>query len=230
MMGWVANDARLKLMSLLLATCTWFFVKGITSGWRLIEGVPLEVKARTGLTVLQASAATVNVIVRGTREDVRQVSRQDLSAVVDLTHDDRVGPITVKLSPKLIRHSRRVQVSVIDPVEVTVNVDQMIEREFPVQPQFSGELPPNLSIERVVIQPDTIRERGPKTLLNSMTSMSTLPIDVTGRRTSFRERVELAPLAFPEGLTQRHWVEVDVRIGTGHPVDSPPVRGVERVP
>jgi YbbR domain-containing protein len=182
------------------------------------------------LTVLQASAATVNVIVRGTREDVRQVSRQDLSAVVDLSQDDRVGPITVKLTPKSIRHSRRVQVSEIDPPEVTVNVDQMIERGLPVQPQFSGELPPNLSIERVVIQPDTIRERGPKTLLNSMTSVSTLPIDVTGRRTSFRERVELAPLAFPEGLAQRYWVEVDVRIGSGHSVDSPPGRGVEKTP
>jgi YbbR domain-containing protein len=121
-------------------------------------------------------------------------------------------------------------VSEIDPVEVTVNVDQMIEREFPVQPQFSGELPPNLSIERVVIQPETVRERGPKTLLNSMTNMSTLPIDVTGRRTSFRERVELAPLAFPEGLTQRHWVEVDVRIGAGHSIDTPSEQGVEQVP
>jgi hypothetical protein len=63
-----------------------------------------------------------------------------------------------------------------------------------------------------------------------MTSVSTLPIDVTGRRTSFRERVELAPLAFPEGLTQRHWVEADVRIGTGQSVDSPTERGVEQVP
>jgi YbbR domain-containing protein len=141
MMGWVTNDARLKLMSLLLATCTWFFVKGITSDWRLIEGVPLEVKARTGLTVLQASAATVNVVVRGTREDVRQVSRQDLSTVVDLSKDNRVGPITVKLTPKSIRHSHGVEVSEIDPAEVTVNVDQMIERELPVQTQLSGEPP-----------------------------------------------------------------------------------------
>jgi len=122
-MRWVTNDARLKLMSLVLAAFTWFFVKGITSDWRLIEGVPLEVKARTGLTVLQTSASTVNVTVRGTREDVRQVSRQDLSAVVDLSQDNRVGPITVKLTPKSIRHSRRVQVSEINPAEVTVNVD-----------------------------------------------------------------------------------------------------------
>jgi len=56
----------------------------------------------------------------------------------------------------------------------------MIERELPVQPLFSGELPPNLSVERVVIEPKTIRERGPKTLLNSMASVSTLPVDVHG--------------------------------------------------
>jgi YbbR domain-containing protein len=229
-MGWSPNDAALKLVSLVLATCTWFFVKGVTSDWRLIEGVPLEVKAKSGLTVLQTSASTANVTVRGTREDVRQVSRQDLSAVVDLTHDDRVGPITVKLTPRLVRHSRRVQVSEIDPAEVTVNVDEMIERELPVQPQLGGEMPPNLSIERVVTQPETVKVKGPKALLNGMKSITTLPVDVTGRRTSFRERVELTPLAFPEGLAQRHWVEVDVRIGAGHSVDIPPERGVEQRP
>src|SRR5437879_6442916 len=81
----------------------------------------------TGLTVLQTSAPTINITVRGTREDVRTVSRQDLSAVVDLTHDNRLGPITVKLTQRSVRHSRRVQVSEIDPAEVTVNVDEMIE-------------------------------------------------------------------------------------------------------
>jgi YbbR domain-containing protein len=229
-MGWSPNDAALKLVSLVLATCTWFFVKGVTSDWRLIEGVPLEVKAKSGLTVLQTSVSTVNVTVRGTREDVRQVSLQDLSAVVDLTHDDRVGPITVKLTPRSVRHSRRVQVSEIDPAEVTVNVDEMIERELPVQPQLGGEMPPNLSIERVVTQPETVKVKGPKALLNGMKSITTLPVDVTGRRTSFRERVELTPLAFPEGLAQRHWVEVDVRIGAGTSVDSAPERGVEQRP
>jgi YbbR domain-containing protein len=229
-MGWISHNAGLKVVSLVLATCAWFFVKGITSDWRPINGVPLEIKAKPGLTVLATSAATVNVTVRGTREDVRQVSRQDLSAVVDLTGDDRRGPITVRLSPSSVRHSRRVQVTEVDPAEVTVNVDEMIERDLPVQPQFGGELPPNLSVERVITQPETVTVRGPKTLLNGMANIATLPIDVTGRRTSFRERVELTPLAVPEGLAQRHWVEVDVRIGAGRSVDIAPGRGVEQRP
>jgi YbbR domain-containing protein len=229
-MHWSLDHAGLKLASLVLATFTWFFVKGVTSDSRVIEGVPVEVKAKPGLTVLQTSVSTITVTVRGTREDVRLASRQDLSAVADLTHDDRLGPITVRLTPRSVRYSRRVQIADIDPAEVTVNVDEMIERELPVQPQFGGELPPGMAIERVVTQPETVKVKGPKTLLNGMTNITTLPIDVTGRRTSFRERVELTPLAFPEWLAQRHWVEVDVRIGTGRSVDTAPGRGVEERP
>jgi YbbR domain-containing protein len=229
-MGWISNNATLKVVSLVLAIFTWFFVQRITSDWRTIKDVPLEVKAKTGLTVLQTKPSTVNVTVRGTREDVRQVSLQDLSAVVDLTGDDHRGPITVHLSPLSVRASRRVRVIEIVPAEVTVNVDEMIVRDLPVQPQFGGELPSGFSVERIITQPETVKVKGPKTLLSGMSTIATLPIDVTGRRTSFRERVELTPLAFPEGLAQRHWVEVDVRIGTGRGVDAVPERGIEPRP
>ena len=158
MMGWVTNDARLKLMSLLLATCTWFFVKGITSDWRLIEGVPLEVKARTGLTVLQASAATDQ------RDRPRHAGGRAPGFAAGFVGGRGLEPgqSSWDRSRSSSPRSRSaipgaLQVSEIDPPEVTVNVDQMIERELPVQPQFSGELPPSLSIERVVIEPETIR-------------------------------------------------------------------------
>ena len=229
-MRWLTSNAGLRIISLLLAMFTWLFVKGITSDSRTIDGVSLEVRTKPGLAVLQTNASTVSVVVRGTREDVRQVSRQDLSAVVDLTRTNRLGLITVKLTPRSVRHSRRVQVSEIDPPEITVNLDEMITRELQVQPQFAGELPTGLAIERVITKPEAVNVEGPKMLLNRMSSIATLPIDVTGRRTSFRERVELTPLQIPEGLAQRQWVEVDVRIGTAASVDTVPGRGVEQKP
>jgi hypothetical protein len=67
-------------------------------------------------------------------------------------------------------------------------------------------------------------------MLNRISKVSTLPIDVTGRHTSFRERVELTPLQIPESMAQRHWVEVDVRIGPASSVDTAPGRGVEHTP
>jgi YbbR domain-containing protein len=229
-MHWFRSNMGLKIVSLVLATFTWLFVKGITSDSRTIEDVPLEVRVKPGFAVLQTNASTVSVVIRGTREDVRQVSRQDLSAVVDLTRDDRSGMTSVKLTPRIVRHSRRVQVTEINPTEVLVNLEEMIARELPVEPQFSGELASGLAIERVVTKPEAVEVKGPKTMLTRISKISTLPIDVTGRRTSFRERVELTPLQIPEGMAQRHWVEVDVRIGPASSVDTGPGRGVEHKP
>jgi YbbR domain-containing protein len=227
---WLTHNKRLKAASLALATAVWFFVRSVTSDSRVIEGVPLEFKVKPGFTILQESDSFLNVTVRGTREDVRPVSRQDLSASVDLTGGERTGEITVKLTPRLIRQPRRVQVVDIQPAEVTVNIDQLVEREFRVQPQFAGELPPAVTIERVLATPESVKLKGPKTVLDSLSVAATLPIDLTGRHTSFRERVELTPLALAIGSSQRQWVEVDVRIGPAPSVDTGAGRGVEGKP
>jgi YbbR domain-containing protein len=233
-MSWLTHNAGLKTVSLALATITWFFVKSVTSDWRIIDGVPLDIRLKSGLTVLQSSATAVNVTVRGAREDLRQIGRQELSAVLDLTGETHTGQMTFKITPRVIRgirgHFRRVQVAQVDPSEVTVNIDQMIERELPVQTHFTGDLPQGLTIERVTVKPETVRLRGPRALLDSMRTATTLPIDVAGRHTSFRERVELTPLQFPGGASQRNWVEVDVRLAPAQRVDTNSGQGVEQKP
>ncbi len=229
-MQWLTSNGGLKIVSVVMATVIWFFVKNVTSDWRIIDSVPLEIKARPGLAVLQTSASTVNVTVQGTRDDIRQVSRQDLSAVIDLTDDNRTGEMPIKLGPKSIRHSRRVQITQIEPSEVSVNIDELIARDLQVKPQFTGDLPTGVRIERVEVTPEIVSLKGPKTLLDSMKTVPTLPIDLTGRRTSFRESVELTPLQYPYGSAQRHWVELDVRIGVTPSVDSNFGHGVEQGP
>jgi hypothetical protein len=82
----------------------------------------------------------------------------------------------------------------------------------------------------VITKPDKVVVKGPKTLLGNMSSIATLPIDVTGRRTSFRERVELTPLRIPEEMAERRWVEVDVRIAVAASIDTAPGPGVEEKP
>ena len=103
-------------------------------------------------------------------------------------------------------------------------------RDLQVKPQFTGDLPTGVRIERVEVTPEIVSLKGPKTLLDSMKTVPTLPIDLTGRRTSFRESVELTPLQYPYGSAQRHWVELDVRIGVTPSVDSNFGHGVEQGP
>jgi len=127
MRRWLQSSAGLKVISLVLATLTWFFVKAITSDSRLVEGVPLEVRVRPGMTIASASAKTVNVLVRGTTEDLRQASRNELYAVLDLTHIDKTGYVVVPIAPKSVRAPRRVQVTSVEPADLSVRIVQASE-------------------------------------------------------------------------------------------------------
>ena len=122
MRNWLRSRAGLKVISLVLATFTWFFVNAVTSDSRLVEGVPLEIRVKPGMTVAHASAKTLSVVVRGTTEDIRMASRNELYAVLDLSHSETTGNVDAVISPKLIRHPRRVRIVAVEPPSVTVRV------------------------------------------------------------------------------------------------------------
>ena len=229
-MRWLTTDTGLKAASLILATVTWFFVRSITNDTRTVEGVPLDIKVKPGMSLMSASTVQVNVTVSGTREEVRQLSRYDLSAVLDLSRENRVGELDVPLALRTVRHPPRVLVAQIEPAHVTVRVDQVVERQLAVKPDITGELPSGLAVERVLVRPQNMQVRGPKLLLDKLTAIDTLPIDVTGRRTSFREWADLA-LTDPNIVpTQKRWVEVDVRIAEAPPAETCAGAGGPRKP
>jgi len=89
---------------------------------------------------------------------------------------------------------------------------QIVEREVPVRLVFSGKLPSGFTAERTNVVPRTVRVKGPKTILGSLRHVETLPVDLTDRRISFRQRVDLAP-SDPRVILLSHTsVEVDIRI------------------
>ncbi len=127
MRQWLASESGLKVVALVLAAFTWFFVKVVTSDLRTVEGVPLEIKVRPGMTVAQISAKTVNVTVRGATEDLRLASRNELFAVVDLTREETTGHVQAFIHPDVIRHPRRVQVIAVEPTNVTVRLEKALD-------------------------------------------------------------------------------------------------------
>ena len=127
MRQWLVSETGLKIVALVLAMFTWFFVKAVTSEQRTVEGVPLEIKVRPGLTVSQTSAKTLNVTVRGTTEDLRLASRNEFFAVIDLSSEDKVGRVQAAIQPDAIRHPRRVQVVAVEPTNVVVRIEKVAE-------------------------------------------------------------------------------------------------------
>lgn len=124
MRQWLTSHTGLKVIALAIALFVWFFVKAVTSDSRTVEGVPVEVKAGPGMTVTYFSPRTVNVTVRGSTEDLRLASRYELFAVVDLQNLDRPGRFQAVLTPRDIRHPRRVQMMSVEPTNIVVRIEK----------------------------------------------------------------------------------------------------------
>lgn len=123
----LASDTALKIASLVLATIVWFFVKAVTSDTRVVEGVPLEIRVRAGMMSSRPTVRMVNVTVRGTTEDLRQASRNELFAVIDLTQLTVTGRVQAAITPKVIRHPRRIRVVSVEPTNVVVRLEPAVE-------------------------------------------------------------------------------------------------------
>lgn len=124
---WLISNNGLKVVALIAATFIWFFVRAVTSGTRTVEGVPLEVKAPAGMTATYATPRSVNVTVRGTTEDLRQASRYELFAVVDLQNVDQAGTITAPITLRDIRHPPRILVVSVEPTNAVVRLKKSTE-------------------------------------------------------------------------------------------------------
>ena len=93
-----------------------------------------------------------------------------------------------------------------------VSKTAMMERNLDVRLVLTGQLPAGYEIERTNVVPRIVRIKGPKTLVESLAVVETLPIDLTDRRVSFHERVDLA-LPDTDLVPINHArVEADVRI------------------
>ena len=124
---WLISNNGLKVVALIAASLIWLFVKAITSDSRVVDGVPLEVKAPTGMTATYVTPRSVNVTVRGTTEDLRQASRSELFAVVDLQHEGRIGRVIAPITLRDIRHPRRIQVIAVEQTNAVIRLEKSAE-------------------------------------------------------------------------------------------------------
>jgi len=124
---WLISNNGLKVVALVAASFIWIFVKAVTSDSRTVDGVSLEVKAPPGMTATYSMPRSVNVTVRGTTEDLRQASRSELFAVVDLQHEEHTGRVMVPITLRDIRHPRRIIVVAVEPTNAVVRLEKSTE-------------------------------------------------------------------------------------------------------
>jgi YbbR domain-containing protein len=203
-----------KLLALAIACATWFALSGERRE-RISERsyrIPLSiVNIPPGTVIVSPLPDAVDVRVRGSFTQLRQLEPDKLEAVVDLI-DSVPGEKRYPLAPEDINVPREVEVIAISPPEIRVSLDTLAEKTVPIVADVVGQPAPDSRVEEIAVEPRVARVAGPAKTLSRLSSVRTEPISLEGRDASFSVPSIVAAQAPGVRVREGQVVTVHVRI------------------
>ncbi len=209
----LVNNKGFKAAALLVGVVTWYSVQPSISFETVVRDVPIQVAADSGWAVLEQSATTADLHIRGSRETVRFVEQDPPEIIVDMRGKTADQLTVAELGPRNVRAPAGARVLNVRPAEVYVQLDREIIRDIPVNANLQGSLPEGFEVDSVSVNPETVTVHGPRKRLENIESVRTQAVDIEGRIQSFNQRVEIAhPSPVWTARIQPERVEVVVSI------------------
>lgn len=201
---------ELKLIAVVVACTLWFFVA--TSEQSLLAlPAPVEyVGLSPDLVLVDGQRETLDIEVRAVRSVVARLGPETVRVRVDLTGVEP-GESVVQITPADVQAPPGATVTRLTPARLQLTVATAATGAVKVVPQVRGAPAPGFTVQRVHVDPSTVRIKGPRSTIESRGEVSTLPIDVSGSRRSVTQSVGLM-LPASTYLTRERTVRVTVEI------------------
>lgn len=172
----LANNTALAVLSLLIAVIVWFMISISLnpSEPKTIEKIPLSLDTagtsveENGLSAYECDVQEVNIKIRGSKTQIRNLNKDTLVAYVDFNNVETPGqralPIKVKSTSGI-----DFELESVTPSSATVSIDKFSSREIAVTPKLTnvtfaeGKVP-----DDYICEPSTITVQGPSKLLDKI--------------------------------------------------------------
>ncbi len=184
------NDRAVLILSIFVALVLWVQVTGGSAReiQRTFTGIPLGWRdIPEGLSVLEMEPAQVDVVLRGDREIMQDLSRDDFVATVSLAGAE-AGAINYFVTVSVPRGVQLVQVT---PQTVTVDLEVSVEEVFSVSVSMDGE--PAMELAEPVVDPPQVVIEGPASRIGEVYNV-VARVDVDGLDRELREQVICTPV------------------------------------
>jgi len=187
----VTHNWVLKLASIAFAIGLWGFVNlGAREADRALT-VPLEVRnLPPNMMMTNPVPDSVSVRLRGPRTILGTIDERRERIRIDLSNVG-VGATSYKIDPDRLALPRGVTLLSVSPVEVTVDVERLVERTLPVVTNFAGAVPTGYRIVESEIRPVAVAVAGPATRVEALRNVPTGPLHLAPTTGNFEESVPL---------------------------------------
>jgi YbbR domain-containing protein len=204
----IASNWPAKVLSIGLAI---FLV--VSHQMNLLENrffsVPLKIEASGNMVPASSYPRMVRVTLRGEANGINPILEDDIEAYLDLSKHTVEGSYKAPVQIRKLGTALGVEpleVSV-DPMEVSLELDQKISKYVPVSPGFQGYLEAGYELVSYTLTPTQVVVDGPLRLMSGLSELSTDAIELGGRSDDFTINVRILnrdPLLVirGEGLTE----------------------------
>jgi YbbR domain-containing protein len=183
------HNKGLKLVSLVLAAVTWYYIQDVTSYEDVIRDINVDIVAPEGWTPQESYE--VAVALRGSQSDILDLDKSQIRVVADISNREVDSIMQVELEPSSVQSPRAVRVVDIMPSEIQVALDRGGEAEVTVEVNKVGEPAQGFLLGDFTVNPDRVKISGPRRLLVGITNVFTRPVELDGRTRSFSRTVTL---------------------------------------
>jgi YbbR domain-containing protein len=186
----VGESIALKLVSLLLALILWISIIGFKSE-EVIKRVKFEPLLPPGLVLMSEIPSYIEYTFSGSRVLLKDVERRIQPIRPDLTKKDQDRALRLVLTSDMIGDlPAGVKVTSIAPQTVVLRLEELVEKTFEVKAVFQG-LPEGHQVSRIKTSPSKVAVSGPKSIIDSLDSIRTQPIDLADVKSSKEINVAL---------------------------------------
>jgi YbbR domain-containing protein len=189
---YILENTGLKVLALLITAVLWLSVASRPVQQVTLRNVPivfLNLPASPTLEVTDTDAPSAQVYLEGPRDIVDSIRPNEVTVFADMKGVEsgvRVKQLTIDMSrlPSSVK-------GVVDPREIRVHVERVIEKDVPVKPRFDGEPPTGYELVGWQIAPPAVRIGGAESRVRDINEVSTETVRLTGHTESFNEMVAI---------------------------------------
>ena len=193
-----AHNTSLKIFALLLAVLMWGFVasqkRGETTEFKFTTPVVLK-DIPPNMEVVASNIGAVSVLVRVRRALANSINPNQFQVALNLKNQ-LPGAFDYHITEKDISYNnvvghQDIEILQISPSRVPLTLEEAIQKNVPIKPQYLGEPAAGVSIKSIKIVPERVLVSGPNSYIQTLTSISTRPLDVDGLKDDVEMRAIL---------------------------------------
>ena len=189
---YILENTGLKVLALLITAVLWLSVASRPQQQVVLRNVPIEFQNLPGspnLEVTDTDAPSAQVFLEGPRDIVDSIRPNEVTVYADMKSVEpgvRVKPLMIDMSrlPSSVK-------GVVEPREIRVHVERVIEKDVPVKPRFDGEPPQGYEVIGWQINPPNVRLGGAESRVRDIKEVSTETVRLTGHTEPFSQSVAI---------------------------------------